>query len=275
MALYELDKRLYPGFYDPSRLPLTGSYEIDWSNPLTAYLKNAIIAISKTEAYDFVTNARHVSTSASSAGSKYPDGVYINNDGNLGTFSHVIEKGCFVVDATCTTTYSAGASRYLLDWAGSGEVVRLEYNGFSSGRNYQFTTRGGFGTTIQALAAPKVTSDAELQRARVIVAGWDLDVGSSLNVAPDKAYTGTGGASTNDTNERSITICSSGWIGVFRSLFVFSEDLPASIKVDLSRNPYQLLKPKVQPVYFTAAGAPPASNDIPVFLQHFRNQGQV
>lgn len=255
MALLKLPKKLAPQFGLPGRKPLPGSFSIDWSNPLTAHLKHAIIAVSKTQAYDFVTATWHTSTSSSSATSKYPDGIYINNDGGLGSFNMSIEKGTFVADATVTAGYSVGADRYLLTWAGSGELVRLSYNGFTGNRNWQVVSRGGFGSAITTVAAPEITSDQELLRSPIAVAGWDLDVGNSVDVGNFKRYAATGGASTNDTNARDISICSTNWVGVFRSVFVFDEDLPANVKIALSRDPYQLLKPKNDPLYFTPSAA--------------------
>jgi len=255
MPFYPLPKQLHPDFYRTGVKPNV-PVEVDYNAvSKLGKLKNAIIAISPNEAVDIVTGKRHTSTSPSSTGKIDPNGIYINNDGNLGTFQHVIESGCIVAHARCTAPYSTGASRFLLNWSGSGEALQLQYNGFSSGRNWQATTRGGFGTTISTLASPKVLSNAELQQASVVVFGWDLDVGASVAVGDRKHYSGTGGATTNDTNERAITIGGSGWIGLFYSLFVFENDPTDAAKLSLSRDPYQLVKP-ITPMFgfITPAG---------------------
>lgn len=98
---------------------------------------------------------------------------------------------------------------------------------------------------------------------------WNITTGQRAEISSSSIPTSffSGAFELETTIKDSNAFCEFVYVG--------TGYLSRDIARNLNLNPYQLLKPSIDVLAYWSTGAPPAANDIPVFLQHFRNQGQV
>lgn len=279
MPHFPLDKKQHPDFVQKGKKPV-GPVEIDWSNPIARGLKHCLIFNGTTNTFDLADNAVYAS--------EMSVGVASGVQGLLGDST---EKTLTLRHGTVTSSDVSIVSRIVLNGTPSGdeevlvgkldsgtserewlfrittarELQWLEWD--TSGANQTYTTTATIPTATQTTLGVSYPRDTSADT-KLYIDGVNKSAGkSSTNkqTSPKAAPIRIG---TCDTIDDCID-------GVYVLTLIFDRVLTDTEHATLSRDPYQILKPSVDLMGFWSAGAPPAANDIPVFLQHFRNQGQV
>lgn len=254
MALYPLKKQYSVDFSNPRKKPV-GDVEIDWSNPLSNGLLYFFVW-QDDKPYDLVTK-RFVGLTTASIDRKFnSDNAYIDHSGraqastDYSPFSDIGSNAfSLLVKFRQPETSNQGL---ICSRVGNGDnQIELRTNSPTSG-DIEFILRDG-------------VSNESLIATSVVNGDWQTVIGTNKDGAQAIYVDGVSSASESGS---AITFGGSP-IFVFgglpnttvieylsdRSIDVaWKRALSNADALSLSKNPYQILKPKTPPVYFTPSG---------------------
>ena len=266
MALYTLPKQYHPDFSQPNKKPI-GDAEIDWSNPLTKNIRLFVIFNSAGLPYDLVTG-KFLSTTNNPVQTVSIRGKQLSFDG-------VNQSASIPVDLSNTANVTV-LTGYSWDSYSNNDDFAFEFtpnanhnnnNGFFSDPN---GSSGGIAlatnhqtTASRADSAFRFTRpsngyhDYIFRYASVSngITGWVDGIEQSMT----NIFDNTGSGTYEDSALYIASRNNSALFGEvdYNYLILFDEDITDknnSIQAHkLTKNPYQILKPKAPVIYFTAS----------------------
>lgn len=106
------------------------------------------------------------------------DGVrsYVSTKPNIDA-----SKGSISVWVNTTATLHSGKIYTIFSSGGTGNLIKLSFNGYDNGGDWEFSVRGSYGSTTQVVSQ-KIASNTALGGWHHLVATWNTTTGASLYV---------------------------------------------------------------------------------------------
>ena len=243
MAIKQLPKRYHPDFRLPNKKPV-GDVEIDWSNPLSrgaSLVSNTVNGIdlkgAPSSKPNGLSSSGGVSNFASNQYVRYEDSPSLRSATGVGqAFSLAL------IDFSFTTT-----SNLVVCEKGTNASILVQT------KSSKIVFRGG-----GILDTPDTTDTFNDGKLHNFVGTHNGNVGAgAINLYVDNTRQGTKetteATAAQNTAPFSVgsRLGSLGFGGRLSYVVVWNRELSVSEALEITRNPYQILKPKQAPSYFT------------------------
>lgn len=259
MTLYKLPKQYSTDFQTPNKKPI-GDVEIDWSNPLTKGLIH-YYKIDKDYGRDLVAGG---------------DGSTVQGTPPTITPTSIITSGASnsVVNLPINISTFDGFGIIIGGNEKSGSVPlsilanTIDWNGFYLGSLVEgrLTSANSFDGAVDLIAGTIPKENNNTYTAYSVSASDFRGAANGGVIVQDTAITipavippqiSLGGSKRNIIDNLSVT--------EFLYVGIYNRKLSDLELKELSSNPYQILKPKTPPVYFTSSGIAPSAILTPYY----------
>ncbi len=258
MALYTLPKQYHPDFRSPRTKP-NGDIEIDWRNPLSRGLFRFWMLDGVT-ANELVNNELDLSSASQHKDFGGSSADFINA-------GEVVTSPALKSFDAVTIIFKAkktGTLAFRYFWR---SITPNEYTTYTSTSNFRWRSASAFSGGAHNVTH-EIDTDSHIYiliydgtQSRIIIDGVDLGTQSATGQLD------LSGGNFNIGNFQGPENLQ----GSIQFFAVYDRALTLGEAQEINKNPYQILKPKTPPIYFTPSAV--VGINIPVIMNHLRNQG--